>query len=182
MFTAPKSQITLEALGGGKVVVNSPAHMIGPLVPLEMAGGIGRLSITGTLRVQNMQFQLMDIESERTDSAPTPSLTCNSAQPDRYGWLRLTRSTNTGTYHLFLCTESGWRDLIPPDATSGRRRRRLDVVGELDRMVELVEAGILTPDEFTQAKAELFGEAQGDIAASHVADNANSLVGGSSTA
>eukprot|EP01051_Picozoa_sp_SAG22_P013417 SAG22_NODE_1499_length_4287_cov_10.199857_5_plen_79_part_00 len=65
------------------MVLNSPAHMIGPLVPQHVVGGVGRLSVTGTLRVQNLQFELIETESARMDSAPTPSLTCNFAQVRR---------------------------------------------------------------------------------------------------
>ena len=171
LYNTPISQITLEALGGGKVVINSPAHMIGPLVPQQVVGGVGRLTVTGTMRVQNLQFQLMETESARMDSAPTPSLTCNFAQPDRFGWLRLTRSAASRKYHLYLCTENGWKDLIAPDpAVVGRRRRRLDVVAGLDRLVELFGAGMLDQDEFAASKAQLLAAASANQAAEQTTD------------
>jgi hypothetical protein len=33
--------------------------------------------VDGTLRVQNLQFELLESESERFDGTPTPTYTCN---------------------------------------------------------------------------------------------------------
>lgn len=75
----PLAEILLEALPNaagqvGAVSINSPAHMVGPLVPLEqpIAGAAGRLSVSGTMRVQNLMMQLMEIDQVRKLSFDCP--------------------------------------------------------------------------------------------------------------
>eukprot|EP01050_Picozoa_sp_SAG11_P015837 SAG11_NODE_2095_length_3833_cov_4.084092_3_plen_144_part_01 len=82
----PPSIISLEAEGGGFVSIQSPTHMSGPIVPQQSSGGVARLTVEGTVRAQNVQFELLESEASRTDIRPEPSMTCNDANPQRIGW------------------------------------------------------------------------------------------------
>ena len=52
---------------------------------------------------------------------PTPTYTCNGDNPERYGWIRLTRAHTARTYHLMFCTENGWIEIQSGGSGAGRR-------------------------------------------------------------
>jgi hypothetical protein len=41
--------------------------------------------------------------------------------PERYGWVRLTRAHTARTYHLMFCTENGWIEIQSGGSGAGRR-------------------------------------------------------------
>merc|ERR1711865_431467 len=71
----------------GSVVVPSPMKLSGPIVPANA----GLLQVEGTLKVQNIQLELLASESARPDSSPQPSIVCSLSYSNRFGWIRLTR-------------------------------------------------------------------------------------------
>lgn len=138
-------------LGDGKIVINSRAHMIGPLVPKTTAGGVGQLSMEGTMRLQNLQFE--------PEYSTEPSIPCNFEQLQRHGWIRLTRADDS-TYTLYICTENGWKTI--EGTTAGRRRMRqhtgLHLLADLEHLAELFHRGHLSELEFDSAKSLLLSE------------------------
>eukprot|EP01043_Picozoa_sp_COSAG02_P010117 COSAG02_NODE_350_length_24063_cov_47.131447_15_plen_467_part_00 len=76
------TNITMEALNGGQIVMHSPLKMVGPIIPRDMeyqqsgdessGGGVPMVQVLGTVKVQNLQFKLLDIEMNKPDASPQP--------------------------------------------------------------------------------------------------------------
>ena len=69
------------------------------------------VQVEGTLKVQNIQLELLASESARPDSSPQPSIVCSLSYSNRFGWIRLTGDYAAHNFHLYLCTENGWQEI-----------------------------------------------------------------------
>ena len=120
------TNITMEALNGGQIVMHSPIKMAGPIIPRNLeyqvkgdsssGGEVAMVHVVGTVKVQNLQFDL--VETERPEQSPQPGMLCTYAtvrarapipwpllafvcivshslvccvQTGRHGWVRLTQ-------------------------------------------------------------------------------------------
>ena len=84
---------------------------------------------------------------------PTPTYTCNGDNPERYGWIRLTRAHTARTYHLMFCTENGWIEIQSGGSGAGRRLEGAgDLVADLREVATLYDAGLITAAEYALAK------------------------------
>jgi hypothetical protein len=76
------TNITMEALNDGHIVMHSPLKMVGPIIPRDLeylesgdpssGGGVPMVQVMGTVKVQNLQFKLLDTEMDRPDASPQP--------------------------------------------------------------------------------------------------------------
>lgn len=130
------TNITMEALNGGEIVMHSPLKMVGPIIPRDLeflqsgdstsGGGVPMVQVMGTVKVQNLQFKLLDSEMNRPDASPQPGMLCNYQSTGRHGWVRLTHSAVSTAnadqkYHLYICTVNGWKPITSDSgAASGR--------------------------------------------------------------
>lgn len=113
------SNVTIEALVGGAISLKSPMKVTGPVTPTQMVGRLGAPvdgpvpmgHVQGTVKVQNLQFELVETESGRPDSSPQPVIGCDYESVGRHGWIRLTMDSVANNYHLYFCTENGWKPL-----------------------------------------------------------------------
>jgi len=81
------TNITLEALNGGQIVMHSPIKMAGPIIPRNLeyqvkgdsssGGEVAMVHVVGTVKVQNLQFDL--VETERPEQSPQPGMLCTYA-------------------------------------------------------------------------------------------------------
>ena len=44
----------------GHIELKSPVKMSGPIIPQIVSGSVPRISVEGTLKVENLQFELLD--------------------------------------------------------------------------------------------------------------------------
>ena len=81
------TNITMEALNGGQIVMHSPIKMAGPIIPRNLeyqvkgdsssGGEVAMVHVVGTVKVQNLQFDL--VETERPEQSPQPGMLCTYA-------------------------------------------------------------------------------------------------------
>lgn len=86
------TNITMEALNGGHIVMHSPLKMAGPIIPRDLeyqqsgdassGGGVPMVEVMGTVKVQNLQFKLLSIETNKPDASPQPGKTADSPRHD----------------------------------------------------------------------------------------------------
>jgi len=68
------------------------------------------LEVPGTLEVENLQFELLELN--RPDSNPVPVMGCGQTTTGRHGMVRLTQDASGQKYHLYLCRETGWTEIM----------------------------------------------------------------------
>lgn len=83
------TNITMEALNGGQIVMHSPIKMAGPIIPRNVeyatkgdsssGGEVAMVQVVGTVKVQNLQFDLVESESMRTAGSAQPGMLCTYA-------------------------------------------------------------------------------------------------------
>eukprot|EP01049_Picozoa_sp_SAG25_P012227 SAG25_NODE_1619_length_2662_cov_2.448693_1_plen_544_part_00 len=137
------TNVTLEAMNNGHIVLNSPLKMTGPIIPTQMSGSVPMVHVQGTVKVQNLQFELQDSDKDRADGDAKPGMICAVCNPppvctsptncaihsscattpkccsyddhQRHGWVRLTQDQAGRRYHLYFCTQQGWQEISPTD-------------------------------------------------------------------
>jgi hypothetical protein len=116
-----RTNITMQVIGaGGEIVMDSPLSASGPIYPRDPVYQIDgdpssgmptpQLEVPGTLQMENLQFELLELN--RPDSNPEPDMVCDAATTGRHGMVRLTQDASGQKYHLYLCRETGWFEIM----------------------------------------------------------------------
>jgi hypothetical protein len=118
-YSSSGTNITVEAVNGGTIAFKSPTKMAGPILPKQLVGRLGgtvdgavpMVYTEGTLKVQNLQFQILDEDKNRPNGSPQPTASCDFESKGRHGWLRMT-SDQAQRQYLYFCTENGWKPIF----------------------------------------------------------------------